>query len=132
MVMKPPSLYGFGPDGERRAMAPVPSHPTACRQCGAVLEPLRRYAGLCRACVLAFERAIPRPSARIEQQLCALQETYRVRPDWRRERYVLVQCKCGRRRTLKWVTWEHHKPRCCNRCRLRDIDARGFEAEYGR
>jgi endogenous inhibitor of DNA gyrase (YacG/DUF329 family) len=81
---------------------------------------------------MGFTRPTQKPTGHIEPQLCALQESYRMRPDGRRERYVLVQCTCGQQRTLKWTTWQHHRPRCCNRCRLLGIDARGFEAEYAR
>jgi hypothetical protein len=126
------TLHGFDADGERRAVQPVPTQPTVCRGCDSPLEPLRRFAGLCRACVLAFPHVAQKPTAHLEPQFCVLQESHRIRPDGRRERYVLVACTCGRRRTLKWTTWQHHRPRCCNRCRLRDIDALGFEAEYGR
>jgi len=125
-------LHGFDADGARRSVQPVPLEPTQCRGCGIVLEPLRRYAGLCRACVMGFTRPAQKPTGHIEPQLCVLQESCRMRPDGRRERYVLVQCTCGQRRTLKWTTWQHHRPRCCNRCRLRDIDLHGFEAEYAR
>jgi hypothetical protein len=127
-----PTLYGLDSNGERRAMQPVPTRPTDCQKCGSPLERLRRYAGLCRACVLSFAHAASKSTAHIEPQFRVLQKSHRVRPDGRRERYVLVQCTCGQRRTLKWTTWQHHRPRCCNRCRLRAIDALGFEAEYGR
>jgi hypothetical protein len=62
-----------------------------------------------------------------------LSARYKVRKDnGRRERYATVQCTCGTKRELKWSVWLHQRPRCCNRCRLREVDARGFEAEYGR
>lgn len=125
-------LHGFRADGVRRPVQPVPLQPTNCRACGSLLEPLRRYAGLCRACVMGFTRPAQKPTNRIEPQLCVLEESCRMRPDGRRERYVLVQCTCGQRRTLKRTTWLHHQPRCCNRCRLKDIDAHGFEAECAR
>lgn len=127
-----PTLYGFDSGGERRSMQPVPTQPTLCRACGSPLEPLRRYAGLCRACVMAIRRPVLKPTARIGTQLRVLEHGHRVQPDGRRVRYVLVECKCGRRRTLRWSRWKHDPPRCCNRCRLADIDLRGFEAEYAR
>jgi hypothetical protein len=111
------------------AIEPVPAQPTVCRLCGAHLAPLRRYAGLCRACIMAGARPAQRPTSRAVPLFVELGRSYRRRPDGRKERYVQIQCTCGRRRTLKLSTWEQHKPRCCNRCRLRDIDALGFKAE---
>jgi hypothetical protein len=134
-----PALHGFDADGVRRPVQAIPVHPTTCR-CGAVLEPLRRFAGLCRPCVLAWaqsQRSSRSPPAlQLASQFRELGRTTRARPDGRTEQYVQVECSCGRRRVLKLTTWLHHQPRCCNRCRLRDVDAHGFEAEcrprYGR
>jgi hypothetical protein len=81
---------------------------------------------------MAIRRPVLKPTARIGTQLRVLEHGHRVQPDGRRVRYVLVECKCGRRRTLRWSRWKHDPPRCCNRCRLADIDLRGFEAEYAR
>lgn len=117
----------FAFEAEVRA---VPSSPTHCVGCGAALEPLRRYAGLCRQCVVAREpswRARPEPS-RFE----LLGEFLRGTRAGRQERWAEVRCSCGRKRWLKWATWEHHRPACCNKCRLRGVEQNGFEAEYAR
>jgi len=130
-----PTLYGFDSNGERRAVQPVPTQPTVCRECGSPLAPLRRYAGLCRPCVLAWgqrSRRAPQPPAPLASLLRELSRTTRQRPDGRTEAYVQVECSCGRRRVLKLTTWLHHQPHCCNRCRLREVDAHGFEAERPR
>jgi endogenous inhibitor of DNA gyrase (YacG/DUF329 family) len=128
-------LYGLDASDERRAITPVPTEPTLCRGCGTVLEPLRRFAGLCRGCVLQWgqsHRSPRRAPAPLASLLRELSRTTRTRPDGRTEAYVQVECVCGRRRVLKLTTWLHHQPHCCNRCRLRDIDLRGFEAEHAR
>jgi endogenous inhibitor of DNA gyrase (YacG/DUF329 family) len=128
-------IHGFDADGARRAVQPVPLEPTHCRGCGSLLAPLRRYAGLCRPCVLAWgqqprrSRQPPTQLATLLRELC---RTTRTRPDGRTEAYVQVECACGRRRVLKLTTWLHHQPHCCNRCRLRGVDLHGFEAEYAR
>lgn len=106
-------------------ITPVPSAPTHCK-CGAWLEPLRRYGGRCKACVT-------RPSAPTTQAsvLVLVRWFYRSRRG-HKERFVEVRCTCGRRRTLQWTKWQHHRPQCCNRCRLRGVERRGFEAELAR
>lgn len=109
----------------------VPAGPTHCLGCGAELAPLRRYAGLCAQCV----RQRPQPKvARVpaEPKYEVIAEYVRENPSGRRERYVEVRCSCGRRRTMKQDTWNNHHPSCCNKCRLRAVDARGFEPEFAR
>lgn len=130
-----PVLYGLDGDGARRQVQPVPTQPTHCRSCGRLLEPLRRFAGLCRPCVLAWGQRSnrpPRAAAPLASLLRELGRTTRTRSDGRTEAYVQVECSCGRRRVLKLTTWLHHQPHCCNRCRLRGVDRHGFEAEYAR
>jgi hypothetical protein len=129
-----PTLYDFDSNGERRAVQPVPTQPTVCRECGSPLAPLRRYAGLCRPCVLAWGQSqrSRRAPVQLASLLRELSRTTRQRPDGRTEAYVQVECSCGRRRVLKLTTWLHHQPHCCNRCRLREVDAHGFEAERPR
>ena len=126
-----PALFGFDERGERRRTpAPLPDGPLTCRLCPAPLPPLRRPGGLCQACARAHTAAV---KERLQCRLELLSTRYKVRADnGRRERYALVRCTCGRQRELKWCAWVHHRPACCNRCRMRDINARGFEAEYGR
>jgi endogenous inhibitor of DNA gyrase (YacG/DUF329 family) len=109
---------------------PLPLVPTHCG-CGAELEPLRRYAGKCRECIRRGTLPAPAPTARLKPRMVVVRQFFRERIG-HRERYVEVRCECGRARVLKWSTWVHARPQCCNRCRLRDIDARGFEAEYAR
>lgn len=129
-----PALFGFDERGERRQVprtpAPLPDGPRTCRQCPEPLPPLRRPGGLCQRCARAHTAA---GKDRLRCRLSLISTRYKVRADnGRRERYALVQCGCGRQRELKWSVWVHHRPTCCNRCRMRDINARGFEAEYGR
>lgn len=109
----------------------VPDKPTHCRQCRIELEPLRRYGGLCRNCIQGNAQPAAAPTEPLRCRFTIVRTLYRARPG-HREKYVEVQCECGQKRTLKWSTWEHKRPLCCNQCRLKDINARGFEAEYAR
>lgn len=118
----------FAFEGELRS---VPAKPTHCRKCGAELEPLRRYGGLCRDCIARDAQPVVPPTEQLRCQFTVVRTLYRARPG-HRERYVEVVCDCGQRRVLKWSTWAHKRPLCCNQCRLRGINARGFEAEYAR
>jgi hypothetical protein len=111
-------------------LKPVPLTPTHC-ECGEWLEPLRRWGGKCKACVRSGARPVPLPTDQLRTTMTVVRTLFRQRTK-HRERYVEVRCSCGRRRVLKWSTWVHEQPRCCNRCRLRGIDERGFEAEYPR
>jgi len=115
---------------------PVPATPTHCG-CGTLLEPLRRYAGLCKACVAqrSVGKVVKQPTDKLVTRLVVIRMLVRERCDHgqtRRVRYVEVRCCCGRKRMLPWTTWQHHRPLSCNICRMRDIAARGFEAEYAR
>jgi len=112
----------------------VPAVPTHCRGpgCAEPLEPMRRYAGLCARCVKRRVLPAPVPTPPSESTLEVVRELTRRSTGGHRERYVEVRCTCGRRRVLKWATWTHQRPACCNRCRLRQVDARGFEPEFAR
>jgi hypothetical protein len=91
-----------------------------------LLEPLRRYAGLCQVCVAGWtERSRRRQAAR---------PIMRVVRRWRRSgvKYVEVECDCDARRTMREATYRVQRPQCCKRCRLRAVDRDGFEAEYAR
>ena len=112
-------------------LAAVPDKPTHCRQCNIELELMRRYAGLCANCIKGKAQPRAAPTAPLRCRFTLLRELSRQRVG-HKERYVEVQCECGQKRTLKWSTWEHKRPLCCNQCRLKDINARGFEAEYAR
>ena len=109
----------------------VPTEPTHCKRCSAELEPLRRYAGLCRECIVGKAPPAVAPTAPLKSKFTVLRELYRTRPGFK-EKYVEVQCECGQRRVLKWATWAHRRPACCGKCRLKSIEAKGFEAEYAR
>ena len=114
----------------------VPVAPTHCRGpgCAEPLEPMRRYAGLCKRCIQrgVMRRAAPVAPELPEATLEVVREVTRRSSSGHRERYVEVRCTCGNRRVLKWATWTHQRPACCNRCRLRQVDARGFEPEFAR
>ena len=105
------------------AVRPVPDTPTHCTQCGAELEPLRRYGGLCKACVAKC------PAVRKYAKSRLRVVRYLVRHG---RRFVEVKCSCGRRRTMRLSTWKLQPPQCCKCCRLRAVDRHGFEAEYAR
>lgn len=118
---------------------PVPSSPTHCRSCGVELPVLRRWGGECEACVRcrATSRSKPKgpPPDKLVTRLVVVRLLYRERGhhgQTRRERYVEVRCACGRKCTMAWARWQHHRPLSCNKCRLSGIAARGFEAEYAR
>jgi len=101
----------------------VPATPTHC-PCGVLLEPLRRYGGLCKRCVANFAQRHKRPPP-------AKQKIVRrfVRAG---VKYVEVECGCKVRRTMREATYNAQRPQSCKRCRLRAVDRHGFEAEYAR
>jgi hypothetical protein len=103
----------------------VPATPTHCG-CGVELEPLRRYAGLCKRCVATWtQRSRQRQAERPIMQV--------VRRFARKSvKYVEVECGCKVRRTMREATYRVQRPQCCKRCRLRAVDKNGFEAEYPR
>jgi hypothetical protein len=109
----------------------VPDKPTHCRRCGTELERLRRYAGFCGGCIAKHAQPVAAPTEPLRCRFEVVRTLYRTRPG-HRERYVELRCECGRRRVLKWATWVHKPPMRCNQCRLKDIDQKGFEAEYAR
>jgi hypothetical protein len=112
-------------------VSPVPLSPTHCTSCGKLLEPLRRYAGLCKECVASRSSGSAVAVDKLRSQLVLLRSFYRQRSG-HRERYVEVRCSCGRKCRLQWARWVRERPHSCNRCRLRGIDARGFEPELAR
>lgn len=101
---------------------PVPATPTNCRGCDVVLEPMRRYAGLCRECV------IKRSKRRRRQRPMRVVQTF-VRAG---EKHLEVECGCGARRVMRLSTYNAQRPQTCKRCRLRAVSRHGFEAEYAR
>ena len=118
----------FSFEGELRS---VPDQPTHCRQCSIELELMRRYAGLCRNCIQGSAQPPAAPTESLRCRFTVVRELSKQRVG-HKERYVEVQCECGQKRTLKWSTWTHKPPLQCNKCRLRGVNARGFEAEYAR
>lgn len=132
MSSKPSNDNGERPyfsfEGDLRA---VPDKPTHCRQCHMELELMRRYAGLCKNCIQGNTQPTAAPTEPLRCRFTVVRQLYRQRVG-HRERYVEIQCECGQRRTLKWSTWLHKPPLQCNQCRLKDIQTRGFEAEYAR
>lgn len=103
-------------------LKPIPATPTHCRDCATLLELLRRYAGLCKACVA--KRAKRRKPLRLMKIVRSF-----VR---HRCKFVEVECDCGVRRVMRLATYNVQRPQCCKRCRLRAMAKQGFEAEYRR
>jgi hypothetical protein len=94
---------------------PIPDTPTHCRKCRDVLEPLRRWGGLCKRCVTSAK-----PGRLHDPQ--ALKWT--VVKEFKRkrrgvvERCVRVRCTCGRERTMSRADWNSRRSTCCKRCSL--------------
>jgi len=92
----------------------VPAQPTHCRGrgCGVLLEPMRRYAGLCKLCVgKVAKRAKRRRGPRL-----------RILRDFMRhgEKHIEVECSCGNRRIMRLSTYNTQRPQRCKVCRLRE------------
>ncbi len=94
---------------------PVPDSPTECQSCGATLEPLRRYAGLCKACVAA------RPKRRRRHRPQRIVRRF-VRHG---ETYLELECGCGARRVMHVGTYNTQRPAQCKRCQLHASRWRG-------
>jgi hypothetical protein len=113
-------------------VTPVLDEPRSCRSCSAELEALRRSGGLCKACIERRASSLP-PAAAPTDHLCSrmtlVRTFYRQRAD-HREKFVEAECSCTRRRVMQWSTWVHRRPRYCNLCRLKDVEANGFFAEH--
>ncbi len=119
---------------------PIPDGPTHCVcGCGRELEPLRRRGGYARECmrvVKISERMTARvvgisaPAALVRSVFKLIRYIKKKRKG-RTETFAVAGCTCGAKRTMAIHIWRHHRPECCNKCRLRYIDAHGFEAEHG-
>lgn len=122
----------FVHEGELRR---VPDGPTHCA-CGAELERLRRYGGMCRACVAARAAAAgppPKPTDRLRSSMTLVGVEMRARPGHTtRERFAIVRCSCGVQRSIYYHLWIARPPACCKACRLRAVEASGFEPEQTR
>lgn len=95
---------------------PIPATPTHCRRCEVELEPLRRWGGLCRACVSPAAVAKLRdPQA---MQWVIVREFIRKRKSGIRERCLRVQCSCGKQRVIAKSAWRTQRSTCCKRCSL--------------
>jgi hypothetical protein len=107
------------------APKPIPDTPTHCRGCGSVLEPLRRWGGLCRTCIAPAE-----PGKLRDPQVVA----WTIVKEFKRKRKgvtewcVRVQCGCGRQRVIAKAAWRTQRSTCCKRCSL----ARFSVTELGR
>ena len=99
---------------------PIPLEPVACRGCGKLLEPLRRWGGLCRECVCELPHASPRRAS------WELVRTFKRKRSKGKviERCVLVRCSCGNERVLTWTHWTQRRPTRCKRCSLSGFDVR--------
>jgi hypothetical protein len=118
---------------------PIPAGPSHCVcGCGRELEPLRRRGGYARECMrvvkisgsmtarvmgVSAPAALPKRSARYR--------LIRQLPKRGDRRRVLIECDCGEQTEINANVWRNRPPKCCNKCRLRRIDAHGFEAEHG-
>lgn len=93
----------------------VPATPTHCRGrgCNTLLEPMRRYAGLCKLCVVKqakrAARRRPAPQLRILRHFKRHGETH-----------IEVECNCGDKRVMRLATFNTQRPTRCKRCRLRE------------
>lgn len=111
---------------------PVPATPTHCLECKAELEPLRRYAGRCRRCVARKAAQRAKETAAKVATVARLPVTpSRVLRTVERGgmRYCDVECGCGARRLVREADYTRGRQAVCNRCRLRQIKARGFDPE---
>lgn len=114
---------------------PIPATPTHCtRGCGTELEPLRRYAGLCKLCVARMSIRNALVSAKPLSIWKVVREYTVKRKDGFNEKYFHIVCGCGRTRNIKADKWKRSKPKHCSRCRLKEIDKNGgtIEAESAR
>lgn len=127
MTAKHPKIHGrarrvVGSDGFFPwRLKPVPTGPTECRSCGVPLEPLRRYAGLCKACVAARpKRRRPARQQRIVRRFVRSGETY-----------LELECGCGARRVMHVGTYNTQRPAQCKRCQLQASRWRGRIPDKG-
>lgn len=111
---------------------PIPDTPTHCnRGCGTELEPLRRYAGVCRTCILAGHK--PKAAFAKPRSVWKVVQRYRKKcRDGYSRPHVRIECSCGAQRRMREEAWRRHRPQHCNRCRLGLVDSNGFEAERAR
>lgn len=98
-----------------RVIEAVPATPTHCRGCGQLLELLRRYAGLCKACVAKRAKAVQR-----RRPLRVLREFVQGG-----EKFVEVQCACGGKRIMRRSTYNAQLPQSCRACRRREVAQNG-------
>lgn len=108
------------------APKPIPTSPTHCRGCGVLLEPLRRYGGLCKACV---------PSAALGRLADPMARKWTVIERFKRsrstcngpitERCVRVRCVCGSERVMTVAIWSCRRSLGCKRCRMNDLRRQG-------
>ena len=92
----------------------VPATPTHCRGrgCKTLLEPMRRYAGLCKPCVAKVAK---RAASRRRPQLRILRDFVR-----HGEKHIEVECTCGNKRVMRLATYNTQRPQRCKECRLRE------------
>ena len=92
----------------------VPAVPTHCRGrgCSTPLEPMRRYAGLCKLCVA---KQTKRAAKKRPPQLRILRDFMR-----HGEKHIEVQCTCGNKRVMRLSTFNTQRPTRCKKCRLRE------------
>lgn len=95
----------------------VPATPTHCRGrgCSTLLEPMRRYAGLCKPCVAKRSK---RAARRRRPQLRILRDFMRAG-----EKHIEVECTCGNKRVMRLSTYNTQRPQRCKECRLREASA---------
>jgi hypothetical protein len=95
------------------APKPIPDTPTHCR-CGALLPPLRRYGGLCSACLpSAPPSRLPDPMATAWTIVSAFVRQRAAGP----ENWFVVRCRCGTVREMSSSKWRSRHSTQCDACR---------------
>lgn len=115
---------------------PIPQTPTHCRGCDSVLEPLRRWGGMCRQCVRDWQGTHKRLDAQQAAEPVfrwrVIKQITRLRPDGRHEKYVQCACVCGTKRTMTLSSFEQRRSYACRGCHMREVRVRGVESDYAK
>jgi hypothetical protein len=111
---------------------PIPDGPTHCVcGCGTELELMRRFSGYAKG---HFRKPLSAPMAQSVAGAYKLLKIVKRLRAGRKETLAIIVCSCldKTKRRIPLRVWRNkNRPECCNKCRLRHIDARGFEAEHG-
>lgn len=100
------------------ATKPIPATPTHCRRCSAELPLLRRYGGLCGACI------VTQPPARLEdptrRKWVIIARRVVRHPNGETYTQLRIRCDCGNERRMSLAEWRSGRAKQCNRCRMRE------------